>query len=69
MFGYKGILLTVFVVIACSLGSYAKTSTSKSPNYTVRKDSLTDTSVDTNKRVILFPNPFSAIINHQEEKK
>lgn len=46
-----------------SLGSYAKTNSNKTPDYSIKKDSLISSPpVDTNKKTITFPNPFNVFM-------
>ncbi len=53
-----------------SLEAEASTSTHKSPDYTIRKDSLSTTAiVDTNKKTVIFPNPFNVFIINDEKNK
>lgn len=63
------ILISTGILLASTAIVEAKTVSNKSTDYTIRKDSLSTTiAIDTNKKVILFPNPFNLII-YSEEKK
>lgn len=63
------ILISTGILLASTAIVEAKTVSNKSNDYTIRKDSLSTTvAIDTNKKVILFPNPFNLII-YSEEKK
>ena len=61
--------LATFTMFALSFSTKAETTTKSSASFTIRKDSLTvQATIDTNKKVILFPNPFNFFLIGEEKK-
>ena len=62
------IMLCLLAVGLFSLNAEASTKPSKSINYEIKKDSLSiSPAVDTTKKTITFPNPFSVFILEEEK--
>ena len=61
--------LTALIIIGVTLVAKAGVNASaKSVDYTIRKDSIQTTKPDTNRAIVVYPNPFISIISTEPKK-